>query len=45
MEFIKAFVVDLLGTAAILVGLMAFIGLVLQKNHQMKLFQVHLKRL
>ena len=32
MEFIKAFVVDLLGTAAILVGLMAFIGLVLQKK-------------
>ncbi|MEB5482512.1 PTS transporter subunit IIC, partial [Shouchella clausii] len=32
MEFIKAFVIDLLGTAAILVGLMAFIGLVLQKK-------------
>lgn len=32
MEFIKHFVVDLLGTAAILVGLMAFMGLVLQKK-------------
>ncbi|MEK4298193.1 PTS ascorbate transporter subunit IIC [Oceanobacillus sp. FSL W8-0428] len=32
MELLRAFAIDLLGTAAILVGLMAFIGLVLQKK-------------
>ncbi len=32
MEFLKAFVIDLLGSAAILVGLMALMGLLLQKK-------------
>lgn len=33
MELLKVIVFDLLGSAAILVGIMALVGLLLQKNH------------